>query len=287
MSANTAVNKSEYQRELLPLSAIRTDGGTQIRARLNRPAIDRYAALMREGHTFPPMVVFFDGREYWLAHGFHRLEGAKKAELDTIPAEIHLGTSEDARWYACGAHKEHGLGRSNKDKQRAVIAALNHPNGRAMSDGAIGLHVGVDSKTVARWRRRTDSTEIPECHLRTGADGRTIDVSNIGKGRRGNAQNTAVAVAPSAADLCLETAQVEGSERACDTDSGSAAAAPGSIGDPAAAPLQQGMAGDLPSLAATSAEKVTALTDITPEETAALATVSGPRSMPVRLCRFA
>lgn len=71
---------------LLPIADIRTDGGTQSRVQLDWIAVSEYAAAMKDGAQFPPIVVFHDGSDYWLADGFHRLDAANKAGLDTIAA---------------------------------------------------------------------------------------------------------------------------------------------------------------------------------------------------------
>jgi hypothetical protein len=61
-----------------------------------------------------------------------------------------------------------------------VRAALAHRNGMNMSDVAIAEHIGVTDKTVAKYRASVTS-EFPESTKRTGRDGRTITVANIGK----------------------------------------------------------------------------------------------------------
>ena len=66
-----------------------------------------------------------------------------------------------------------------------MLTALKHPRGAKMSDGKISKHVGVDDKTVAKYRAELQSTsEIPKSSRRTGRDGRTIDTSNIGRPRK-------------------------------------------------------------------------------------------------------
>ena len=62
----------------LDIDQIRTDGGTQPRAELLIETIEDYAEQMQRNAEFPPVVVFFDGKEYWLADGFHRLAAAKQ-----------------------------------------------------------------------------------------------------------------------------------------------------------------------------------------------------------------
>ena len=49
-----------------------------------------------------------------------------------------------------------------------------------MSDRQIATHVGVDEGTVGAWREKL-TAEIPQSAKRTGRDGRTIKVTNIGK----------------------------------------------------------------------------------------------------------
>lgn len=54
----------------------------------------------------------------------------------------------------CGGQGR-GLRRTNADKDRAVQAALKHPNGAARSNREIGRYLGVDEKTVGCFARET------------------------------------------------------------------------------------------------------------------------------------
>jgi hypothetical protein len=57
--------------EAIPIELIRLDGGTQIRDfKTQQTKIAEYATAMSEGSEFPPMTVFWDGQNYWLADGF-------------------------------------------------------------------------------------------------------------------------------------------------------------------------------------------------------------------------
>lgn len=164
-------------------SKIRTDGGTQPRAQLQREVIEDYAEQMKQGVTFPPLAVFFDGKQYWLADGFHRLSAWIKAfDRKPIAIEVIQGTKADAQWYSLAANRSHGLRRTNFDKARAVKAALRHPQGAEKSDRQIAEHVGVHFETVAKYRKdMQEKLTIGKPDSRTGRDGRTINTRNIGR----------------------------------------------------------------------------------------------------------
>jgi uncharacterized ParB-like nuclease family protein len=74
--------------ELIAVSKIRLDGGTQPRAALDASAIEDYAKAMSSGAAFPPVTVYYDGENYWVADGFHRVKAASAAALDSIECEV-------------------------------------------------------------------------------------------------------------------------------------------------------------------------------------------------------
>ncbi len=170
----------------LELSKIRLDGGTQPRAQLSIEVIYDYAEQMRLGTKFPPIVVFHDGKDYWLADGFHRVAAANRARPgEFVEAEVMQGTQSDAQWYSCSVNKDHGLRRTNEDKVRAVKRALRHPQGARRSDREIAWHVGVADRTVGKYRAEMEATgQIGRFTDRTGSDGRTINTALIGRTRR-------------------------------------------------------------------------------------------------------
>jgi hypothetical protein len=61
-----------------------------------------------------------------------------------------------------------------------VKAALTHPKAAGLSDREIARHVGV-SHCVGDWRETIVPTVKVSQSNRTGADGRTINTTNIGR----------------------------------------------------------------------------------------------------------
>lgn len=152
---------------LIPIESIRVDGGTQARAGLNLETVAEYAETWQELSyqqnglsRMPPIVLFHDGSDYWLADGFHRLaaykqfleNGKPSASPHALLADVKSGTRRDAVLYAAGANTEHGLRRTNADKRRAIEALLRDEEWRQWSDSEIGRRCKVDHKTVAKIR---------------------------------------------------------------------------------------------------------------------------------------
>lgn len=109
---------------LVSLSSIRTDGDTQSRAAISSDTVAEYADAMRDGATFPPITLFHDGSNYWLADGFHRVVASRRFGANEIDADVQIGTREDALWFAIGANKANGIRPSKGDVKHAVELAL-------------------------------------------------------------------------------------------------------------------------------------------------------------------
>ncbi|MDI7268837.1 MAG: site-specific DNA-methyltransferase [Myxococcota bacterium] len=140
--------KIKTTKRSLPIARIRRDGGTQPRADIDVLVVDEYSERMKRGARFPAVTVFFDGKDCWLADGFHRILAAEQARLRRIDAVVRRGTREDALWCALAANQEHGLRRSNADKRRSVLLALDHPHARGLSLRGLARHCGVAFRFV-------------------------------------------------------------------------------------------------------------------------------------------
>lgn len=135
---------------MIEIAKIKTDGGTQPRDSINDEVVEEYAEAMVSGATFPSVTVFYDGQEYWLADGFHRVGAAKKAGRTEIEAQVHQGSRDDAIDYACSAapNSRHGLREKPEDRHRRVATMLRkHPD---WSNVQLGEHCGVSRETVRR-----------------------------------------------------------------------------------------------------------------------------------------
>jgi ParB-like chromosome segregation protein Spo0J len=157
----------------IPLSRIRADKRLQPRVMTDLAVSERYAQAMLRGDTLPPVVVFFDGTDYWLADGFHRFQAHEILELPTLDCTVIEGSLSDAVWHTCSANATNGQPRTQDDLRLAIERALKHPNAAEKTDRQIAAHVGCSDKTVAPIRARLEAVaEIPQLKTRIGKDGK-------------------------------------------------------------------------------------------------------------------
>lgn len=143
---------------VLNLNEIRTDGGTQPRALLDEELIAEYVEAIQGDAVFPPVDVFYDGENYWLADGFHRWHAHDRAGKETIRAVIHQGTQRAAILFSTGVNAEHGKRRTNEDKRRAVMTLLRDPEWSQWVDREIARRCKVHHQMVGRLRASLDDS---------------------------------------------------------------------------------------------------------------------------------
>lgn len=148
------------------LKTIRVDGGTQSRVALNIDTVAEYGEALDEG-DLPPVVVFFDGSENWLADGFHRYNAYLNKGRASITADVRTGTQRDAVLFSCGANAQHGLQRTNADKHRAVAILLADGEWTKLSDREIAKHCCV-SHTYVSGLRHQKPLDPPKAPPETG-----------------------------------------------------------------------------------------------------------------------
>jgi ParB/Sulfiredoxin domain len=172
----------------IPLTTLRIDGGTQPREEINLTTVTEFADAMTDGATFPAVVAFFDGVEYWLADGFHRYHASRKVGLLDIEAEVIAGTRRDAVLHAVGANATHGQRRTNADKHRAVLTLLDDEEWGKWSDREIAKRCAVSDRFVSSLRTVRSDTPAPSERTYTDKHGNvgTMDTSRIGRSPNGS-----------------------------------------------------------------------------------------------------
>jgi hypothetical protein len=145
----------------IKLDLIRIDGGTQPREKMDENWVNEIADSIMDGDAMPPVVVFHDGADYWLADGFHRVTAHRKLRRREIDADIRQGTNRDAILFSCGANSgQTALPRTNKDKRHAVLTLL-----RDAQPGCLPGHHSCTSKTPAEmcWSLLSDRDISRRC----------------------------------------------------------------------------------------------------------------------------
>ncbi|MEF8737409.1 MAG: ParB N-terminal domain-containing protein [Candidatus Accumulibacter necessarius] len=138
---------------MIDLSKLRLDPARGARVELNQDTVNEYSDAMRAGAQFPPVIVFCDDDEFWLADGFHRVHAARLAGRDEICEERRPGTRRDAILFSLSANARHGLRRSNADKRRAVQTLLDDPEWSKWSSNEIAKRCAVSHTFVDELRR--------------------------------------------------------------------------------------------------------------------------------------
>lgn len=143
--------------ETLSIAKIRTDGGSRPRAKLNQSAVDEYTQLMREGRQFKPVTVFYDGLDYWLSQGFHRIAAALKAGRLTFLTEIRQGTLRDAILDAVSANSQNETRLTNLDKRRSIMLMFADLEWSQWSNNKIARTCGATDSLVRTLRKELSS----------------------------------------------------------------------------------------------------------------------------------
>ena len=161
---------------MIALTKITAVAGTQAREKINQETVDSYAEHLADGGIFPPIILFFDGCDYWLADGWHRYLAHLKIGCLTIHEEIRLGTRRDAHKYSLGANNAHGLQRTNADKRKAVNDALADAEWATWTTREIAKLCAVSHNMVAEIQRGI--SPIPDKNSRLSSDYKNKDKYN-------------------------------------------------------------------------------------------------------------
>ncbi|GAF76757.1 unnamed protein product, partial [marine sediment metagenome] len=95
----------------------------------------------------------YDGRDHWLADGFHRLEAYVKAGIYEIEAISTKGTARDAMLLGItGANNTHGARFTFEDREANAQRLLGDPEWGKWSDREIGRRCHISYRTVGKLR---------------------------------------------------------------------------------------------------------------------------------------
>lgn len=128
---------------------------TQSRQAINPKLILEYVEAMKEDNDFPPIEIVSNGTTAWVVDGWHRLLAAQQMKLDVVRANIVIGNMNDAVWAAASANRLHGQRRSNSDKARAVMLALDAKPDSTIKE--VSIHCGVSGEMVRQYIAAQDA----------------------------------------------------------------------------------------------------------------------------------
>lgn len=143
----------------LPMDVIRIDGGTQSRTQIHQYLVDEYAEKMADGSIFPPGVAFFDGKEYWLANGFHRYHALRKNNKHSMVCSIVNGTVRDAILYSKSANSLNGLRLSLEDRKHNVMEMLQDFEWNKWGDREIARYCDCSHTFVSKLRATLETPQ--------------------------------------------------------------------------------------------------------------------------------
>jgi hypothetical protein len=172
----------------LNILTIRTDGGTQPRLELDQELVKDYAEKMRDGAVFPPIVVFHDGSENWLADGFTRFFATKSNGGTSIEAEIRQGTLREAKMYAWKANNKQGRPLTSNDIRGILFAMFADEEYSAWSNNKIAKELDISSMTVGRvrvlYQDQSKQPKQPVSYTDKHGNQKTMNTENIGKKKK-------------------------------------------------------------------------------------------------------
>jgi hypothetical protein len=134
----------------LAIEKIRRDPRTQPRNHIDHDVAHRYRDAMDEGDQFPPVTVFFDGTDYWLADGWHRLQAAMLLDWTEIEVEVREGGLRDAEWHSFSVNATHGYPRGPRDAERILHRIFRDPEWSTKGLREISRHTSIPLTSVHR-----------------------------------------------------------------------------------------------------------------------------------------
>lgn len=166
-------DQTEPEAITLRIDELLRDRTYQIRSRLDRGTVARYASAYRSEAILPPVKVAKVGEVMILVDGFHRVAALMRNGSCLVGAIVLETEESEARWLAASANLTHGLplkAREIREAFKVYIRARKHYLGknRLKSYRQIAADLGgqCPHTTVRGWMQRF----FPKVARRMGGD---------------------------------------------------------------------------------------------------------------------
>jgi uncharacterized ParB-like nuclease family protein len=146
--------------KVMNIGALVMDERLQSRTEVNEETVSEYAEAIAAGAEFPPVLVYFDGINYYLTDGYHRVLAHKRAQKVSILCDVVQGTMRDAILRAAGVNANHGMRRTYADKRKAVMTLLDDFEWSDWSNAEIARRCGVSPTFVSNLRDSGGPAEV-------------------------------------------------------------------------------------------------------------------------------
>jgi uncharacterized ParB-like nuclease family protein len=146
--------------KVMNIGALVMDERLQSRTEINEETVSEYAEAILEGADFPPVLVYFDGINYYLTDGYHRVLAHKRAQKVSILCDVVQGTMRDAILHSTGVNSKHGMRRTYADKRKSVMTLLDDFEWSDWSNAEIARRCGVSPTFVSGLRDSGGPAEV-------------------------------------------------------------------------------------------------------------------------------
>lgn len=133
----------------IPIKDICITGGTQHRP-VDKKVVIQYAERKKAGDNFPLIEITFDGNNYYLTDGFHRVAAARKLGKNYINANVVNGTRRDAKYSSFQANKTNAFPRQPGTLKGIAEEMLKDEEWGKMSIKDMANHIGISERYVKK-----------------------------------------------------------------------------------------------------------------------------------------
>ncbi len=190
----------------LNIGAIVLDPRLQPRIHEVEGLAEAFVRDMESGDEFPPITVFWDGMNYLLSSGWHRLEAHKILGRASIKAEVRNGNLDDAWWFSIGGNKNNGARLTVADRRRNIEVALKHPLFSKKPVSEIARQCDT-SATLVKKVRDEMGIEAPDTIKMTTKTGKVVERKAKTENKKTKEQPKAEE--PDEFEMLMEDAQTE------------------------------------------------------------------------------